>query len=303
MVQKILVALDGSRASESILPYIEALLGTSDANLTLLTVTRPGSARQARAAKAYLNGQAAPLREKGAFVDVALAQGKPAAEIVRAAHAGAYDLLAMSSRGKSGLRRLVLGSVAEEVLRRASLPVFVSHPLPKGISPASLRSIVVPLDGSHRSASVLPLVTELAKRCGSKVAFVSVVSPTRKDDLPVETAAHNLFAEQKALQKEGLEVELAILYGDPATEILRFAEARGASLLALATHGRTGLDRLRYGSVAEALVRKTSLPMLVVRTAAVVRERVLHPRAVAARRRALETLASAGEVPKSPYSR
>src|SRR5262245_60863727 len=164
MVQKILVALDGTRVSESILPYVEALLGTADANLTLFTAVRPGAPREERNAKGYLEAVAAKLREKGAFVDVAVVSGKPAEQIVAFAQGGGYDLLAMSSRGKSGLKRLVLGSVAEEVLRLAPMPVFVGHPLPKGAPHPELKNIVVPLDGSHRSASILPLVANLAKR-------------------------------------------------------------------------------------------------------------------------------------------
>jgi nucleotide-binding universal stress UspA family protein len=295
MVRKILAALDGSKTSESILRYLDAILTTLDANVTLVTVTP----RENPAARAYLDGVAAGLRDKGAYVDVALPTGEPAAGIVALAVRGGYDLVALCTRGKTGLRRLVLGSVAEEVLRRLPVPALVVHPVFPEAPPPTIRRILVPLDGSHRSASVLPVAAELAKTWGAKVDFVTVVSPTQKEELPVELASHNLAREQKALQQQGLEVDLAILYGDPATEILGFAEAKKSDLLALSTHGRTGLDRLFYGSVAETLLRRGTLPLLVLRTAAIPRAHS----AVKAHRDLADVAKRTGEPPqsKSPY--
>jgi nucleotide-binding universal stress UspA family protein len=78
--------------------------------------------------------------------------------------------------------------------------------------------------------------------------------------------AKNLFREQKDLHRQGIQTELAIRYGDPATEILAFSKVQDADLLALSTHGRSGLDRARYGSVTESLLRNGDLPLLVLRT-------------------------------------
>jgi nucleotide-binding universal stress UspA family protein len=302
MVRKILIPLDGSKQSESILAYGEELLSRTDANVTLASVLRHGTAKEERIARAKLQPVAERLREKGVCVETVLLEGDPASEIVGQAREGAYDLIAMSTRGKSGLRRLMLGSVTEEVLRLATTPVLVAHPAPEGASEPELRKIVVPLDGSHRSASILPFVSELARAHGTKLAFVTVVSPTKKEDLPVEVVSKNLFNDQKRLKEQGLEVEIAVLYGDPAMEVLKFAENNKADLIALSTHGRTGLDRLRYGSVAEAILRKSRLPMLVIRTAAIVREHPVHATAAAARRRSLRIAEEVGKGSKSPYS-
>jgi nucleotide-binding universal stress UspA family protein len=303
MPQKILVALDGSRPSESVLPYVASLMKVIDADLTLYRVVPPGSPAERQKARAYLERVAGKLRRRGAFVDVAVAAGKPAEEITEFAGHEGYDLVALASRRKKGLKRVVLGSVAEEILRRSPVPVLVTAARPaEAPSPAPPRSIVVPQDGSHRSAAVLVPVAALAKAAGAKISFVTVVSPTEREELPVETAAHTLFSRQKALQEEGLDVEIGILFGNPVDEILRFAEARHADLLAVATHGRTGLERWRYGSVTEALLRKSQVPLLVVRSLAQARTGALGPRAAAARRRALETAAAAANPGKSPYS-
>jgi nucleotide-binding universal stress UspA family protein len=300
MLGKILAALDGSRTSESVLPYVESLLGDADADVTLATVAKKGDERKASAARVYLKKAAARLRNKGAVVDTAVLLGDPASELTRFAREGGYSLLAMCTRGKTGLKRLILGSVAEDVLKRSSVPVLVVHPLKDGEA-RKFRKIVIPLDGSHRSASVLGPAARLAKNAGAKVAFVTVVSPTRKDELPVEVVSENLFREQKSLQKLGLEVDLAILYGDPTREILTFAENNGADLVAISSHGRSGLPRVRFGSVAEKILRQGRMPLLVLRTDAVVKTRAAHGGALKARRHALEVLASVGGS-KSPYS-
>jgi nucleotide-binding universal stress UspA family protein len=301
MPQKMLVALDGTRPSESVLSHVSSLLKLIDADVTLLRVLPRASVGDEAQARSYLESLARPLRQKGVFVETAVACGKPADKILEALEKGRYTLLALSSRRKKGLRRIVLGSVAEEILRRTPVPVFVTAPSPEGSPPPSApRTIVVPLDGSHRSAAVLEPVADLAQAAGARVSFVTVVSPTDPEELPVETAARTLFSRQKALERRGLSVELAVLFGDPVNEILRFAESRAADLIALATHGRTGLNRWRYGSITEAILRKSRVPLLVVRSTAQLRSRPLRSRAVEARRRALET-AAGSSLSRSPY--
>ena len=303
MTRKILTALDGSKASESVLPYLEALLRREDADVTLARVTASEGLKEKQEARSYLKGVASLLEAKGACVNVALLHGSPAEELVKHAAEGGYDLIVMCTRGKTGLKRLILGSVAEEVLRISPKPVLVVHPSEKGAPTPAVRRIAVPLDGSHRSASILPAVADLATAMEAKVSFVTVVSPTRKDDLPVEVVSENIFREQKTLQKRGLEVDIAILYGDPVTETLGYAERNHADLVAISTHGRSGLDRIRFGSVAEKILRKSTLPLLVIRTAAIPKQYSMDQARLKARRRALAVVASAGEMKKGPYNR
>ena len=284
MVQKILAALDGTKASESILPYLETLLGSQDADVTLAQATSGLVPGRAEKASAYLERTANGLRDKGAVVDVQVLTGKPAPALVDLATRGGYSLLLMCSRGKKGLRRLILGSVAEEVLRRSPIPVLIVHPLSKAGEKPRLKRIVVPLDGSHRSGSILPHVAKLAKATGSKLLFMTAVDPHSKDNLPVEVMAKTLFREQKELHRQGVQTELAIRYGDPTLEILAFSEVQNADLLALSTHGRSGVERALYGSVAESLLRQGHLPMLVLRTAGKFVPDPLHATAIRARR-------------------
>ena len=144
----------------------------------------------------------------------------------------------------------------------------------------------------------------MAKAMGAKIGFVSVVSPTKKEELPVEVVAENIFREQRMLQRRGLEVELAILYGDPAHETVGFAERNQADLVALSTHGRTGLSRLRHGSVAEKILRTTRIPLLVVRASVKQKAHPLHlGLGLRPRRRTAVPAASMGSARKGAYPR
>lgn len=285
MLHKILTALDGSKTSESILPYLETLLASQDANVTLVKAVPSTSSARVQEAAAYLNRVAAGLRGKGAIVDTHVLTGPPAPALVDLAVRGHFSMILMCSRGKSGIKRILMGSVAEEVLRRSPIPVLIVHPLAKGAEKMRIKRIVVPLDGSHRSASILPHVAPLAKATGAKLLFMTIVEPRSKHDYPVEVLARNVFREQKRLHKLGIPTELAIRYGDPVVEILAFGDVQNADLVALSTHGRTGLERARYGSVAESVLRKGKLPLLLLRTAGKFVPDPLHAPAIRSERR------------------
>ena len=129
-----------------------------------------------------------------------------------------------------------------------------------------MKRILVPLDGSHRSAAILPAAAALAKATGARLIFTTVVEPNAREEIPVEVLANNLFREQKRLHREGIPTQLAIRYGDPVAEILSFGDSQNADLVALSTHGRSGVERALYGSVTESVLRKGKLPLLILRT-------------------------------------
>jgi nucleotide-binding universal stress UspA family protein len=290
MMRKILTAMDGSKTSESVLPYLETLLASQDANVTLVKVLASDSPAQVREATAYLNRIAAGLRGKGAIVDTQVLAGRSAPAIVDMAVRGRFSLILMCSRGKTGIKRFLMGSVAEEVLRRSPIPVFIVHPLTRTTGKMRIKRIVVPLDGSHRSGSILPHVAPLAKATGAKLLFMTIVEPRSKHDYPVEVVARNVFREQKRLHRQGIPTELAIRYGDPVVEILSFGDVQNADMVALSTHGRTGLERALYGSVAESVLRKGQLPLMVLRTGGKFVPDPIHaPKVRAERHRQLET--------------
>jgi len=141
MYERVLIPLDGSEVAESILPFAEKVAGPLDAEVVLLRVVEPVSPVEAMgaagvaipdtlflrelAAKDYLTALAKGLETKGLRVRTALRVGTPAAEIVAAAADEKADLIAMTTHGRSGFRRVLFGSVAESVLRSAEVPVLM----------------------------------------------------------------------------------------------------------------------------------------------------------------------------------
>jgi nucleotide-binding universal stress UspA family protein len=135
------------------------------------------------------------------------------------------------------------------------------------------KRILVPLDGSHLAAGVLPHVQELAKSIGAEVVLLRVAfahifpgaDPIETQVTAVQEAETYVVERAKALQDSGVRAEGKVRYGDPAEEILDHVSWDHIDLIAMATHGRTGLKRVVLGSVAEHVLRRATVPMLLVR--------------------------------------
>jgi len=139
------------------------------------------------------------------------------------------------------------------------------------------KKILVPLDGSGLAECVLPHVTAIAKGCGiEKVVLLRVVEPipveapaaidfeaVQKDS--VKAAEKYLTKTKTKLSKKGLNVEAKVSTGRPAENITEFAERNKVDLVAIATHGRSGISRWIFGSVAGKLVRSCAIPMLIIK--------------------------------------
>ena len=139
MYKRILVPLDGSQLAEQALPHAAIHARQFGAEIVLLKVLGPlpepsmssprvmrsAAAASAQLAREYLEGVAAGLREEGIPVEVAAVEGKPYVQIIRFAEENEIDLIAMSTRGHSGLSRWLLGSVADRVARGATVPLLL----------------------------------------------------------------------------------------------------------------------------------------------------------------------------------
>jgi nucleotide-binding universal stress UspA family protein len=148
MIKRILVGLDGSHFAEQILSYTAELAAQLDSRVILLEVTIPPGAavepltgyfrptsmdkilRQENEAEAYLKQIAQKLRETGIKVTTLTVPGDPGETILRTATEKKADLIILSTHGRSGLRRLVFGSVAEYVLKHSNLPILLRKPEP-----------------------------------------------------------------------------------------------------------------------------------------------------------------------------
>lgn len=279
MLEKILVPLDGSESSDRILTQLRRLLVAKDAQVKLARVLPEREARdpnhgsaRVQAARDHLEGIAGGLRAQGADVSTDVVLGEPAERLLELARAWKPSLVALATHGRSGIARWVRGSTAERLLRASPFPLFLANPhgLAEG-DEQRVEKILVPLDGSTRSAQVLPLVTEIARLYESEVTlFHSVEIATAGEPLlamPIMTdheARELLEPFRRRLGTPGAQLRTTV--GSAAPAIVEEAERGKYDLIALGTHGRSGIDRWAFGSVAENVVRHAPCPLLVQRT-------------------------------------
>lgn len=280
-MKKVLVPLDGSSLSDGIVPHVGRLLGDELHEVVLLRVLTSPELREVAPGepavhvdevREHLALVGRDLEGRGASVSVSVRVGDPAVEILAAIQELAPDLVAMTSHGRSGVSRFVRGSVAEQVVRGSPVPVLLvtaktlDTPLEH-----RLTRILVPLDGSERSAAILPFVEDLAREHGAEVVLARVEweglsRPLLASTLSTDNLVESLRPFQERLVRDGIPVRTVAAHGDFANEILGLADSLHSDLIAMTTHGRSGWSRFLDGSVSEQVLRHCHRPLLVVRT-------------------------------------
>jgi nucleotide-binding universal stress UspA family protein len=228
----------------------------------------------------YLDATQLKLEVEGLHVRSAVVYGRAAETILNWASDHDVDLIAMSTHGRSGVSRWAFGSVTDKVLHGTHRSLLLVRPRMSESQPPGIKRIVVPLDGSELSASILPFVEEFAAKLGASLLLHTVVPPyhlypgadmtqrvaeTSLDDMVAVFEAK--LGETKALihRRSDLEVGSRVAVGPTVDTIVEVAREEGADVIAIATHGRSGIGRWVLGSVADGVVRRSHLPCLVVR--------------------------------------
>jgi nucleotide-binding universal stress UspA family protein len=276
MYERILVPLDGSGLSEQALPYVNLLGKSLHARIELLRVYGTmsiGIGNNRDQAREYVNDIKGRLEADGLGVSAAALEGNPASLIVSEAQRGANTLIAMSTRARMGIARWILGSVTDEVLRATSNPLLLVRSRDQDGShyQAGLRSIIVPLDGSPLAEQILPHAVSLAQTLDLSVTLVRVVPDDQEDD-----SKDYLSGIAGRLHIQGVNpVEQLILRGHAGQAIIEVAQGMDEHLLAITTHGRSGVgrvmrregDTLMLGSIADRMVKHSGGPVLILNTA------------------------------------
>lgn len=311
MYKTMLVPLDGSKLAEVVFTYARELAGRLDIDVVFLHVCTPEEAGILPMYRIYVERSAEMVRResekvrkdtgaKGRALAVKgeVATGYPAEEILRYADENKIDLILMATHGRSGVRRWVLGSVVDKVLRASRVPVWLVR---AGVSEEIVydrlpkRAILVPLDGSPLAESVLPHVEAVARLRGVELIEVvllrvceteaiSAVSyyltpsgypPTTplkwEDHVKRESEKYRLDCKRyldtiaKQLKESGIQVRTEVLEGNPAEVIVDYASKNPFNLIVMATHGRSGVSKWAYGSVAEKVLLGVTSPLLLVR--------------------------------------
>ncbi len=297
MYKKILAALDGSQLSEGILPYARFFAKTLKVPVELLRVIGPETltplsdyhqvryndvmSSERKTSSAYLKEVAGSFSDP-LTVECTVEVGKPAEIIVDRAAAHADTLIAMATHGRSGVKRWLLGSVADKVLHATANHLLLVRTTEetKSIEAVSLMSVLVPLDGSELAENVIPHAMELGKKMNCEIVLLRVFGLPTAYYTEESSWSHfeQLWEEIKEGAKDYLEgkvrqlkqagvarVSSVLLDGDAAEKIIDLVREKPQSLVAMCTHGRSGINRWVLGSVTDRVVRHSGDPVLVIR--------------------------------------
>jgi nucleotide-binding universal stress UspA family protein len=232
--------------------------------------------------RAFVDQERAP----GVIVEAAVRGGNPVQEILEEAVRGHADLIVIGTHGRSGFEHLLLGSVAEKVLRKATCPVMtVPKDLPDAVpaGPIFYKSILCPVDFSEWSLRALQYATAMAEAAHGQLTVMHVDEPEFADTPGMATVAYeagmtlgDFLEEHKEASQRRLEdttrnvpahctVDTLVTRGKPWREVLRIAAERQSELIVMGVHGRGVVDRLFFGSTTEHVVRAASCPVLTLR--------------------------------------
>jgi nucleotide-binding universal stress UspA family protein len=296
MYTRILIPLDGSKTAEKVLPCARALsryLNLPVELLSVIPIATMASHIAAERAK-YLDSAIVGQEHRsrlyleniarefpGSAVKCTVKRGNPAEAIIERAAVDMGTLITMATHGRSGIKRWLLGSVAEKVLRGTPNATLLIRADDELDTQKKMDSITVPLDGSKLAESVLPIVTTIAKLMNLEIIlFRAYELPAsayygNEDYLPnyeelkaqVKIEVQSYLNKQiEELKSNGIEnASLFITEGAGPEEIISYAHERPNTLIAMCTHGRSGVRGWVLGSVTEKVVRHSGDPVLVMR--------------------------------------
>lgn len=272
LFERILVPLDGSPLAEKALGQVRRILRRADAEAVLIRAVEPPAVAGdfytlaeslEEEADRYLAGVERSLSDEGARVRRVVRRGPAAETLLSAADDERASLIVMTTHGRSGIARWILGSVTEKVLRASPVPVWVTRSFDDQGAPAEdsgpVRTVLVPIH-EEASLAILPAIVDVARlHEGLEVRLVHVLPEGGSYSVPVPSLARAYHE----LRGHGIAVEPLLRKGDAASEILETAHSERADLIAMTTHGRSGPSRWALGSVTEKVLRGASIPLLV----------------------------------------
>ena len=294
MQRHVMVPLDGSKFAETALPTALRLTESPGSSIELVMVQEVGpvfaveawEAAYPEAAGSYLDELTASLEAGDRRIETSVLVGSPVAELENRARDGDADFVVMSTHGRGPVSRIWLGSVANELVRHAPVPMVMVRPEEKKDVDLTHRPdfshVLVPLDGSEHAEGILAPAAAFGRDFDARYTLLRVVRypdelvsayvpgtiqmSQQVVDEGVRDATAYLDRVVARLRTEGLDVEARVVVDSrPASAILCYAEDHAVDLIAMATHGRTGVQRAVMGSVTDKVVRGAHTPVLVVR--------------------------------------
>lgn len=297
MFKKILVPLDKSALAESVLPHVITVAQTVQSSILLLVVSETiGSSSRSLSVDplewqikrveddAYIQRIGTELKNTGLETEAQLMEGNPAENIVELCRISDVDLVILSSHGRSGLTGWNVSSVVHKVIQRVHTSVMIVRayrPGPSKIEPIQYERLLVPLDGSRRAESIIPIARSLAEKKQSELQLVHIIekpelpsrTPPKESDLELtkqivernREEAQNYFDHLQ--DRIAIEAKFAILVNDNVADALHnLIEEQNVDLVLLSAHGYgyTGQTLRPYGRLAMNLIEYGTSPLLVL---------------------------------------
>lgn len=284
MLKKILVALDGSPNGERALWWVIRYAAREKAQVVLFqaidtTILEPEFIpSQVQDALSYLLRMETEINQAGIPAKVIAREGKPAETIVKVAMEEKADLILMTTRGGSRVKRWAIGGVTEQVMRMSPIPVL---PIQSRTRPAKndhVRRVIVPVDGSTLAERVVPWAADLARLLKARLVFLHVYPPgaagmSNHAEETFESLRTRMVRECRLLRRKDTKASFIVRTGDAAERILGFLDMN--DMVVTTTHGSGGFKRWIFGSVAEKLIHGARVPVLVYKTYSQVKGKVL----------------------------
>ncbi|SEP18654.1 Nucleotide-binding universal stress protein, UspA family [Halogranum amylolyticum] len=281
MFQRILLPTDGSEASSIAAEAAVSLADQFDAELHVIHVLEHDETSTDNVDSPTRYGEEAVQ----AAVELATSSGVEATraviekrksihqEILTYTDEHSIDCIVMGTRGRSGLNRLLLGSVAEQTLRESPVPVMTVHE--ETVIDPDIGSILVPTDGSECAHTAVDHAGELARSVDATLHVIYVVETgqvingnrVRKLREALEEIGEKALdlALDQVQSSTYLPTETSIVNGPPYIEIVRYAEEHDVDCIVMGTHGRKGIRRFLLGSVTERVIRRADVPVISVK--------------------------------------
>jgi nucleotide-binding universal stress UspA family protein len=295
--KRILVPLDGSKLAEKVLPFTCSLAERLQATLILFHVVEKAAPHEVHGqhhlqdvaeARSYLNQVVEQFSSTGVMIsqDVHEVQEAGVAQSIRD-HAEELhtDLIALCAHGNGGLRDVLFGSIAEQVIRQGTVPVLFIRPVTVKDSGANpIRQILLPLDGSKAHEVAIPVALSLAAKCGAKIRLLTVISTnetlsvkgaitgrvspravTLSLDISAQQAEEYLHRISQELSTQGVPVSKSVVRGDVPAKLIETITAESIDLVVMATHGTNAIDARWEGSLTPRFLPKAPVPVILVR--------------------------------------
>ena len=277
--ENIVVPLDGSAFAEQALPLAQMICHAHDSALTLVSVEEQANVRRfiphppiqntrisggLAEREDYLSQVAYRISATDLKLDFAVSSGTVADEINTLAHDTGADLIVMSTHGRSGLDRWLIGSAAHKLIQISDTPLLLIRPGDGWRSRGTLlRRLLVTLDGSKMAEQVLPYARALASRLQSEILLLAVPAGfgTEAEIVQMQQYLDGVAAN---LRGDGLVVQAMVTGSAAAQTIVNVSESERVDLIMLATRGAGGLDRFMIGSTTDRVVRHTQRPVFLV---------------------------------------